>query len=132
MNNKKILVIEDDSSIQELIVEFLSAEGYDVKSANDGLEGIQLFKKEKFDLVLLDVMMPNLDGYSVCKMIRQTSNVPIIFLTALNQESDEIKGFDLMCDDYITKPFSFTINLYPLLFTSTPKIFILLPRQYLI
>jgi two-component system response regulator VanR len=109
MNNKKILVIEDDSSIQELIVEFLSAEGYDVKSANDGLEGIQLFKKENFDLVLLDVMMPNLDGYSVCKMIRQTSNVPIIFLTALNQESDEIKGFDLMCDDYITKPFSFTL-----------------------
>ena len=109
MNNKKILVIEDDSSIQELIVEFLSAEGYDVKSANDGLEGIQLFKKENFDLVLLDEMMPNLDGYSVCKMIRQTSNVPIIFLTALNQESDEIKGFDLMCDDYITKPFSFTL-----------------------
>lgn len=109
MNNKKILVIEDDSSIQELIVEFLSAEGYSVKYANDGLEGIQLFKKEEFDLVLLDVMMPNLDGYSVCKMIRQTSNVPIIFLTALNQESDEIKGFDLKCDDYITKPFSFTL-----------------------
>ena len=109
MNNKKILVIEDDSSIQELIVEFLSAEGYNVKAASDGLEGIQAFKKEEFDLVVLDVMMPNLDGYSVCKMIRQSSQVPIIFLTALNQESDEIKGFDLMCDDYITKPFSFNL-----------------------
>ncbi len=109
MKNKNILVIEDDNSIQDLIVEFLSAGGYNVKSANDGLEGIQVFKKEKFDLVILDVMMPNLDGYGVCKMIRQSSNVPIIFLTALNQESDQIKGFDLMCDDYITKPFSFTL-----------------------
>lgn len=109
MKNKNILVIEDDSNIQELIVEFLNSEGYKVKSANDGIEGIQAFKKEEFDLVILDVMMPNLDGYGVCKMIRQSSNVPIIFLTALNQESDQIKGFDLMCDDYITKPFSFTL-----------------------
>ncbi|AUN14949.1 two-component response regulator [[Clostridium] sordellii] len=109
MKNKNILVIEDDSNIQELIVEFLSAEGYNVKSANDGIEGIQTFKKEEFDLVILDVMMPNLDGYGVCKMIRQSSNIPIIFLTALDQESDQIKGFDLMCDDYITKPFSFTL-----------------------
>ncbi|WP_270647093.1 response regulator transcription factor [Paeniclostridium hominis] len=109
MKNKNILVIEDDNNIQELIVEFLTAERYNVKSANDGLEGIQAFKKEEFDLVILDVMMPNLDGYGVCKMIRQSSNVPIIFLTALNQESDQIKGFDLMCDDYITKPFSFTL-----------------------
>ncbi|CEN25403.1 response regulator transcription factor [Paraclostridium sordellii] len=109
MKNKNILVIEDDSNIQELIVEFLSAEGYNVKSANDGIEGIQIFKKEEFDLVILDVMMPNLDGYGVCKMIRQSSNIPIIFLTALDQESDQIKGFDLMCDDYITKPFSFTL-----------------------
>ncbi|MGL5718370.1 MAG: response regulator transcription factor [Paraclostridium sp.] len=107
--NKNILVIEDDSNIQELIVEFLSAEGYTVQSANDGLEGIQFFKKEEFDLVILDIMMPNLDGYSVCKMIRQNSNVPIIFLTALNQESEQVKGFELMCDDYITKPFSFTL-----------------------
>lgn len=109
MKNKNILVIEDDSNIQELIVEFLSSEGYSIKSANDGVEGIQIFKKEEFDLVILDVMMPNLDGYGVCKMIRQYSQVPIIFLTALNQESDQVKGFDLMCDDYITKPFSFTL-----------------------
>jgi len=109
MKNKNILVIEDDSNIQELIVEFLSAEGYSVESASDGIEGIQAFKKDEFDLVILDVMMPNLDGHAVCKMIRQSSNVPIIFLTALNQESDQVKGFELMCDDYITKPFSFTL-----------------------
>ena len=77
--------------------------------ASDGLEGIQLFKKKEYDLVLLDIMMPNLDGYSVCKMIRQTSNVPIIFLTALNEESNQLKGFELECDDYITKPFSFNL-----------------------
>ena len=107
--NTSILVMEDDASIQELIVEFLKAEGYDVDYASDGLEGIQVFKKKEYDLVLLDIMMPNLDGYSVCKMIRQNSNVPIIFLTALNEETDQLKGFELECDDYITKPFSFNL-----------------------
>ena len=107
--NTSILVMEDDVNIQELIVEFLKSEGYDVDYASDGLEGIQLFKKKEYDLVLLDIMMPNLDGYSVCKMIRQTSNVPIIFLTALNEESNQLKGFELECDDYITKPFSFNL-----------------------
>ena len=88
--NTSILVMEDDVNIQELIVEFLKSEGYDVDYASDGLEGIQLFKKKEYDLVLLDIMMPNLDGYSVCKMIRQTSNVPIIFLTALNKSLNEV------------------------------------------
>lgn len=107
--NASILVIEDDSSIQELIVEFLSSEGYNVESANDGLEGIQKFKQGNYDLIILDIMMPNLDGYGVCKMIRNTSNVPIIFLTALNAEENQVKGFDMECDDYITKPFSFNL-----------------------
>ena len=107
--NASILVIEDDSSIQELIVEFLSSEGYNVESANDGLEGIQKFKQGNYDLIILDIMMPNLDGYGVCKMIRNTSNVPIIFLTALNAEENQVKGFDMQCDDYITKPFSFNL-----------------------
>ncbi|MPN02906.1 Sensory transduction protein regX3 [bioreactor metagenome] len=84
-------------------------EGYDVDYASDGIEGIQLFKKKEYDLVLLDIMMPNLDGYSVCKMIRKSSNVPIIFLTAMNEESNQLKGFELECDDYITKPFSFNV-----------------------
>ena len=106
---ESILVMEDDANIQEFIVEFLRAEGYKVDYASDGLEGIQLFKESKYDLVLLDIMMPNLDGYSVCKMIRQSSQVPVIFLTAMNEEVDQLRGFDLECDDYITKPFSFNL-----------------------
>lgn len=106
---EKILVIEDDHNIQELIVEFLSSQGYKVNFANDGIEGVQKFKKEKYDLIILDIMMPNLDGYGVCKMIRQSSNIPIIFLTALTTEEDQLKGFEMMCDDYITKPFSFNV-----------------------
>ena len=104
-----ILVIEDDSSIQELIVEFLSSQGYNVDFASDGLEGISKFKQGNYDLIILDIMMPNLDGYSVCKMIRKNSTVPIIFLSALNEEENQIKGFELECDDYITKPFSFNL-----------------------
>ena len=92
-----ILVIEDDSSIQELIVEFLSSQGYNVDFASDGLEGISKFKQGNYDLIILDIMMPNLDGYSVCKMIRKNSTVPIIFLSALNEEENQVKGFELEC-----------------------------------
>lgn len=107
--NTSILVIEDDFNIQELIVEFLGSQGYNVDFASDGLEGISKFKQGNYDLIILDIMMPNLDGYGVCKMIRNTSNVPIIFLTALNAEENQVKGFDMECDDYITKPFSFNL-----------------------
>lgn len=106
---KRILIAEDDLNIQELIIEFLSSQGYLVDSANDGLECIEKFKENEYDLIILDAMMPNLDGFSTCKMIRRSSNVPIIFLTALDDEENEIKGFELSCDDYITKPFSFNI-----------------------
>ena len=109
--NASILVIEDDSSIQELIVEFLSSQGYNVDFASDGLEGISKFKQGNYDLIILDIMMPNLDGYSVCKMIRKNSTVPIIFLSALNEEENQVKGFELECDDYITKPFSYKLLL---------------------
>jgi two-component system, OmpR family, response regulator VanR len=107
--NKSILVVEDDAYIQELIVEFLKTQDYDVELANDGIEAIEKFKDNNYDLIILDIMLPNLDGYSVCKMIRNTSKVPIIFLTALGDEKDEVKGFELQADDYITKPFSFNI-----------------------
>ena len=106
----KILVVEDDNQIQELIVEFLSSQGYKVDMANDGVEGYEKFKKDKYDLVILDVMMPKLNGYSLCKMIKNLNKqVSIIFLTALDDEESEIKGFDLDADDYISKPFSFNI-----------------------
>ena len=104
--NSSILVIEDDSNIQELISEFLSAEGYQVDTANDGLEGIQKFKQGSYDLVILDIMMPKLDGLAVCRNIREVSNTPIILLTAKSQEEDKLLGYELGADDYMTKPFS--------------------------
>ncbi|WP_294130766.1 response regulator transcription factor [uncultured Clostridium sp.] len=108
--NCKILVVEDDNQIQELIVEFLSSQDYVVDTANDGVEGYEKFKEGEYDLVILDVMMPRLDGHSLCKMIRNIDKeVSIIFLTALGDEENEIKGFDLDADDYISKPFSFNI-----------------------
>lgn len=109
MKNYHILVVEDDQEIQELIKQFLMTQQYKVIVASDGLEGMKLFNKQSFDLILLDVMMPNLNGFEVAKMIRSQSNIPIIMLTALEEEQDQMKGFDLGIDDYITKPFSFHV-----------------------
>lgn len=92
--------------IQELVREFLVAQDYEVHTASDGIEGISLFQQNEYDLILLDVMLPKLDGYGVCEMIRMHSSVPIIMLTALEEERDQIKGFELGIDDYMTKPFS--------------------------
>ena len=90
--------------------EFLESENYIVDTASDGVEGYEKFKENKYDLIILDVMMPKLDGYSLCKMIKKNdAEVSIIFLTALGDESSEVKGFDLKADDYISKPFSFNI-----------------------
>ena len=106
----KILVVEDDIKIQELIVEFLLSKDYRVEAACDGVEGYEMFKEGIYDLIILDVMMPNLNGYDLCKMIRKKDrDIPIIFLTALGNEEDEIKGFEVEADDYITKPFSYNI-----------------------
>ncbi|WP_215599767.1 response regulator transcription factor [Bacillus mycoides] len=107
--NYHILVVEDDQDIQELIKQFLMTQQYKVIVASDGLEGMKQFNKQSFDLILLDVMMPNLNGFEVAKMIRSQSNIPIIMLTALEEEQDQMKGFDLGIDDYITKPFSFHV-----------------------
>ena len=109
MKNFHILVVEDDLDIQELIKQFLMTQQYSVEVASDGIEGMKLFNKQSFDLILLDVMMPNLNGFEVVKMIRSRSNVPVIMLTALEEEEDQVKGFDLGIDDYITKPFSFHV-----------------------
>lgn len=109
MNRQKILIVEDDKDILELMAEFLQAKNYIVDTATNGVECIKKFKESEYDMIILDVMMPNLDGYTTCKIIRNTSNIPIIFLTALTDESDQIKGFELGCDDYITKPFSFNL-----------------------
>ncbi len=108
---KRILVVEDEKDIQNIIKAFLENAGYKVETADDGLDGINIIQKNKFDLILLDIMMPKIDGFVVCEMIRKNSNVPIIILTALTDEESQLKGFDKLADDYITKPFSMPIVL---------------------
>ena len=108
---KKILVIEDEKNIQNIIKEFLESAKYEVNTADDGLEGINLIQNNNYDLILLDIMMPKIDGFVVCEMIRKNSNVPIIILTALTDEESQLKGFDKLADDYITKPFSMPVVL---------------------
>ncbi|MFB7155677.1 response regulator transcription factor [Lysinibacillus sp. NPDC056232] len=107
--NYHVLVVEDDLEIQELVKQFLMTQNYTIEVASDGLEGMKRFNTQSFDLILLDVMMPNLNGFEVAKMIRSQSNIPIIMLTALEEEQDQMKGFDIGIDDYITKPFSFHV-----------------------
>jgi len=108
---KNILIIEDEKSIRNILKAFLEDAGYQITLANDGMEGIVAFHKKKYVLVLLDIMMPKLDGYTVCEMIRNESSTPVILLTALDDEDSQAKGFDLLADDYITKPFSMPIVL---------------------
>ena len=108
---KTILIIEDEIAIQNILSEPLKACGYDVITAVDGLAGINAFHAHCIDLIVLDIMLPKIDGYTVCEMIRQESQIPIILLTALDTEDDQIKGFDLLADDYITKPFSIKLVL---------------------
>ena len=106
---QRILVVEDDLDIQELLKNFLQEVGYDIVLANDGVEALSVFSAAQFDLVLLDVMLPKIDGFAVCEFIRKQSQVPIIMLTALSGEEEQIRGLDLQVDDYITKPFSMPI-----------------------
>lgn len=102
---EKILVVEDDTDIQDILKNYLIDAGYDVILASDGATGIAKFNEE-VSLILLDIMLPKIDGYMVCEVIRQKSQVPIIMLTALSDEENQLKGFEQQIDDYITKPFS--------------------------
>ncbi|QNM14660.1 response regulator transcription factor [Fusobacterium hominis] len=102
---KKILILEDDIKIRRILQLELEHEGYEVVQAKDGIEGLEKFKNEYFDLILLDLMMPNLSGEEVCKKIRSTSQIPIIVLTAKEQLLSKVSLLDMGADDYITKPF---------------------------
>lgn len=102
----KILVVDDDKNICDLLRMYLEKEGYEVKTASDGVEGVTAFRMYEPDMVLLDIMMPKKDGWQVCREIRQNSKVPIIMLTAKSEERDELLGFELGVDEYISKPFS--------------------------
>lgn len=107
MDKLKILVVDDESRMRKLVKDFLEREGFTVLEAGDGMEAMDAFYEHKdIDLIILDVMMPKMDGWQVCREIRQSSQVPVIMLTARAEERDELKGFDLGVDEYISKPFS--------------------------
>ena len=107
MDAIKVLMVDDEERMRKLVKDFLTIKGYRVLEAGDGEEAIDIFFKEKdISLVILDVMMPKMDGWEVCKTIRRYSQVPIIMLTARSEERDELLGFELGVDEYISKPFS--------------------------
>lgn len=107
MEKIKILVVDDESRMRKLVRDFLEREGFQVLEAGDGMEAMELFYEEKdIALIILDVMMPKMDGWQVCREVRQSSKVPIIMLTARSEERDELQGFELGVDEYISKPFS--------------------------
>lgn len=107
MNTIKILIVDDESRMRKLLKDFLEREGYSVREASDGLEAIDIFYEDKdVALIILDVMMPHMDGWEVCREVRKNSNVPIMMLTARSEERDELLGFELGVDEYISKPFS--------------------------
>ncbi|MCI9168615.1 MAG: response regulator transcription factor [Dorea sp.] len=102
----KILIVEDEKNMQEIIAEYLRRGGHTCFTADDGMDALLVLKSNPMDLLILDIMMPHLDGFSVCKIARETSSLPIIMLTAKGSEEDKLKGYDLGADDYMTKPFS--------------------------
>ena len=102
----RVLVVEDEQSLREPLVYLLEKEGYEVLEAADGNAALELFKSEPLDLILLDIMMPGMSGNEVCRVIRQTSNIPVIMLTAKDSEIDKVVGLEIGADDYVTKPYS--------------------------
>lgn len=107
----RILIVEDDFDISELLQSWLTEAGYQTAGAEDGLKALEVFESGQFDLVLLDLMLPRLDGFGVCEWIRKRSDVPIVMLTALDGEDEQLRGYDLRIDDYVTKPFSMPVLL---------------------
>ena len=104
-----VLVADDEKAIRESIKDYLEAKGYSVKTATDGESALELFYENSFDLVILDVMMPKVDGFDACRAVRRASNLPVLFLTAKGQEADFLKGFECGCDDYVVKPFPLSV-----------------------
>ena len=104
-----VLVVDDEKAIRESIKDYLEAKGYSVKTATDGESALELFYENPFDLVILDVMMPKVDGFDACRAVRRASNLPVLFLTAKGQEADFLKGFECGCDDYVVKPFPLSV-----------------------
>ena len=106
MGAKKILIVDDEEKIREVIREYAEFQGYDVEEAEDGIEAIKLCKEKDFDIIIMDIMMPKLDGYAAVKEIKKIKDIPILMLSARSDEYDKLYGFDLGIDDYVIKPFS--------------------------
>lgn len=104
--SRTILIVEDEQILREIMKDYLFNEGYEVLEAGDGKQALSLFHEHEVDLIILDIMLPELDGWSVCQRIRKASNVPVIMLTARADEDDTLLGFELGADDYVTKPYS--------------------------
>lgn len=101
-----VLIVEDEERLREVVKDYFEMAGYDVTETGDGLEAIEMVDEQEFDLILLDIMLPNVDGFSICRKIRKTKAVPIIIMTARSAEDDKLMGYEFGADDYITKPFS--------------------------
>ena len=101
-----ILIVEDEQAMQAILAEYMGNGGHTCFTAGDGVDALTILKNHPMDLMILDVMMPHLDGFSVCKLARELSSIPIIMLTARGDEADKLKGYDYGADDYMTKPFS--------------------------
>jgi DNA-binding response OmpR family regulator len=106
MQNIKVLLIEDENRIREMIKDYLESEGFQVTEAENGTVGLEKFHSSEYTIIVLDVMLPGIDGWTVCREIRKSSEIPIIMLTARSEEYDKLFGFELGADDYLTKPFS--------------------------
>ena len=108
---ERILVVEDEPRLRDIIRDYFCAHGLDCDLARNGSETLDLLRDHDYDAILLDILMPNLDGFGVCRTVREKSAVPILFLTALGGEEDMLRGYELGCDDYVTKPFSLAVLL---------------------
>lgn len=107
--NERILIVDDEERMRKLIGAYLKREGFEILEAENGMDGLNLFKNNNIHLVVLDVMMPIMDGWSVCREIRKSSNVPVIFLTAKGEDDDKLLGYELGTDYYVTKPFDIRV-----------------------
>lgn len=107
--NSRVLIVEDEARLQEVLCDYFSSKGELPVEAENGVQALARLEEEPFDAVLMDIMMPELDGLSVCRAVRRTSDVPILFLTALSDEEDKLLGYELGADDYITKPFTLSV-----------------------
>ena len=107
--DKKILIVEDEAKLREVLCDYFRSKGEKPDEAANGAQALSMIEENDYDAVLLDIMMPELDGLSVCRAVRRTNDVPIIFLTALSDEDDKLLGYELGADDYVTKPFTMSV-----------------------